>query len=406
MKTQGNILFRGTAAMAVTTMVLVPAAAPRAADFSLSGSAGVEVRWFPHHPAFPDQLDGTQSSLILDPEFRWRTEGRRHQFSFAPYGRIDAEDDERTHFDLREAYWRLVEDDWELLVGVNKVFWGVTESRHLVDTLNQVDLVEDIDEEDRLGQQMINLAFQRDWGRLDLYVLPGFRERTFPGEDGRLRPPLVVNTDAARYESSDTDDRIDLAARWSHYIGDWDVGVHVFHGTGREPRFLLEPGGQFLIPFYDVTNQAGVDVQYTHEAWLWKFEGLVREGQGNTFAAAVGGFEYTLYQIGNTAADLGLLLEYLWDGRDDSAPFTPFDHDVFVGSRLGFNDVQDTPNLLGAVVDATDGSLAARLEVERRLGDHLKLEIESQWFGNIDDEDVLVIFEKDSYFTMRLSYFF
>ena len=217
MKTRRHILFMGTAAMAVTTVVLAPAAAQRAADFSLSGSAGVEARWFSRHPAFPDQLDGTQSSLILSPEFRWRTEGRRHQFSFAPYGRIDAEDDERTHFDVREAYWRLVEDDWELLVGVNKVFWGVTESRHLVDILNQVDLVEDIDEEDRLGQQMINLAFQRDWGRLDLYVLPGFRERTFPGEDGRLRAPLVVNTGAARYESSDKDDRIDLAARWSHY---------------------------------------------------------------------------------------------------------------------------------------------------------------------------------------------
>ncbi len=79
---------------------------------------------------------------------------------------------------------------------------------------------------------------------------------------------------------------------------------------------------------------------------------------------------------------------------------------MFVGSRLAFNDVQDTAILLGAVVDASDSSLAARLEAERRLGDHLKLEIEGQWFGNIDDEDVLVVFEKDSYFTIRLSYFF
>ena len=406
MKHRRHILLARGAALAVLAAALTLSATALAGEFSLSGSAGVEVRWFPRDPAFPDQLDGSQTSLILSPEFRWRSEERRHQFTFNPYGRIDAEDDERTHFDVREAYWRLVEDDWELLVGVNKVFWGVTESRHLVDTINQVDLVEDIDEEDRLGQQMINLAFQRNWGRLDLYVLPGFRERTFPGQDGRLRPPLVVNTGAALYESGAGDDRIDLAARWSHYIGDWDVGVHVFHGTGREPRFLVEPGGTFLIPFYDVTTQTGVDVQYTREAWLWKFEGLVREGQGDTFAAAVGGFEYTLYQIGSTAADLGLLLEYLWDGRDHTAPFTAFDHDVFVGSRLAFNDVQNTSILLGAVVDASDGSLAARLEVERRLGDHLTMEIESQWFGNIADEDVLLAFQQDSYVTAQVAWNF
>ena len=59
---------------------------------------------------------------------------------------------------------------------------GVTESRHLVDVLNQVDGVEDIDEEDRLGQPMINISTQRDWGSVDLFVLPGFRERTFAGQ--------------------------------------------------------------------------------------------------------------------------------------------------------------------------------------------------------------------------------
>lgn len=33
--------------------------------------------------------------------------------------------------------WLVVEQDWELRLGVRKVFWGVTEGSHLVDIINQ-----------------------------------------------------------------------------------------------------------------------------------------------------------------------------------------------------------------------------------------------------------------------------
>ena len=76
------------------------------------------------------------------------------------------------------------------------------ESRHRVDYINQTDGVEDVDGEDKLGQPMLNLGLQRDWGDLNFFYLPYFRERTFPGTKGRLRAPLVVDTDRARYEAS------------------------------------------------------------------------------------------------------------------------------------------------------------------------------------------------------------
>ena len=160
------------------------------------------------------------------------------------------------------------------------------------------------------------------------------------------------------------------------------------------------------MPYYSVTPQAGADLQYTKEAWLWKFEGLVREGQGATFGAAVGGFEYTLYQVGETASDLGLLMEFLWDGRGAGAPVTPYDRDVFLGARLAFNDVQNLAILLGTVVDVNDGSMGTRLELERRLGTHFLLEVESQWFGNVDEQNPLVLFKQDSYLTVRFGWHF
>ncbi len=373
-------------------------------QWTLSGSVGVEGRLFFDDPRFPGQFDGAQPSAILAPELRWRSGDRRHQFKLSPFGRIDGRDDERTHFDLREAYYLYVGERVEVLAGFNQVFWGVTESRHLVDIINQRDAIEDVDEEDKLGQPMINLATQLDWGRIDLYALTGFRERTFAGPDGRLRPPLPVDGDAAIYQSGAGDDRLDWALRWSHYLGDWDIGAHLFHGTGREPRLLADPQRQRLIPFYGVITQGGIDLQYTKNAWLLKFEGLTRSGQGNTFGATVAGFEYTLYQVGSSAADLGLLFEYLYDGRDDDAFPTIYDDDVFVGARLAFNDVQDSAVLLGAVIDNDDRSIAAFLEAERRLGRSFTFEFEGRFFLNADPAGDLAFVQNDSFAALRLSW--
>ena len=115
---------------------------------------------------------------------------------------------------------------------------------------------------------------------------------------------------------------VDFAGRYSHYIGNWDFGVSVFHGTSREPRFAIPQGeigpDDFVIrPVYDRITQGSLDLQYTKDAWLWKAEALVRSGQGDTFFAAVAGFEYTLYQLFGSNSDLGLLAEYQYDGRDE-----------------------------------------------------------------------------------------
>ena len=38
--------------------------------------------------------------------------------------------------------------------------------------------------------------------------------------------------------------------------------------------------------------------------------------QNVSFNAAVGGFEYTSYQVADSAVDIGVLLELQYDGRD------------------------------------------------------------------------------------------
>ena len=372
------------------------------ADIDFSGWVGYEARGFLKDPQFTGQLSGVQSSLATELEFEWESEDRRQHTGFVPFARIDAEDNERTHGDIREAYWRYFSVDWEALVGVERVFWGVTESRHLVNVINQVDAVENIDQEDFLGQPMINLGLQKDYGKFDLFILPYFRERTFPGVEGRLRAPLIVDTGSAVYESTRGQNHIDVALRYSHSFGNWDMGWSFFHGTGREPTLVPGPALDSLIPVYNIISQLGLDLQYTGEAWLLKMESIARKGQGDTFGALVGGYEYTFYQAFDGATDIGLLTEYLYDGRDQTAPITTLQDDVFIGSRLAFNDTQNSAVLAGILFDFEDQTTGFRLEAERRLGQSWKVEIESQFFINVDEDNPAIALVDDDFILLSI----
>lgn len=378
-------------------------------NVNVTGSIGGEARVFFFDPRFAGQLDGVQPSVFGEATIDWQDEARENQLVFTAFGRLDARDERRTHADVREAYWRHDGGEYELLLGVNRVFWGVTESRHLVNVINQIDAVENIDGEDYLGQPMVHVATQQDFGRFGVYVMPGFREQTFAGREGRLRGPIAVDDDSASYQSSLGRLHPDLALRYSHFIGDFDIGAHAFYGHSREPNLVpfVGSGGLALRPHYELITQAGVDLQYTREAWLWKLEALVRDGHGDPFVAAVGGFEYTEYQIFETDADLGLLAEYLVDGRSErDAPSTTFQNDIFLGARLALNDVEDTSILAGGLYDLEHGSTSFRVEAETRIGESWRAEIEGQFFTHAAKDDPGAVFENDSFLTLRMTRFF
>jgi len=397
----------------VAAFVAALAAAPAHAEDAdqweadISGSVEMQARAFWHDPQWVGQDDqALQGSVVSITEFRWRNEEGNQRASLMPVLRWDATDEERNLADLREAYWAFEGDSYELLVGANTVFWGVTESVHLVDIINQTDFAGDIDGEDKLGQPMISLALQRDWGEISAFVMPYFRERTFAGVEGRFRPPVPVDTDNALYESSDDENHVDLALRYSHYMGDIDIGVSAFSGTSREPRFVPAADGQSLLPVYDQIDQVGVDLQYTREAWLWKLEAIVRDGVSQSFAAAVGGFEYTMYQLGNSSSDVGLLLEYQYDGRDEFEPVTISDNDVFVGTRLALNDIQDTAVLAGFSYDTDTGETFVNIEAERRFGEDWFGELRVRAFSGAEQGESTYWLQKDDYVQVSVSRYF
>jgi len=368
-----------------------------------SGYAQSEVRLFPHSPADPTQA-GSGISLAFQPEYYTAWSDGQQSLTIEPFYRWDQHDGKRTHGDVRELVWMKASDTWELRVGISKVFWGVAESQHLVDIINQTDLVEDIDQEDKLGQPMINLTLVRDWGNLDLFVLPWFRERTFPGRNGRLRTIPRVDTSEAEYESGARQKHVDYAIRWSDYIGDWDIGVAQFIGTARDPRLFPgtdDSGKPVLIPRYDLIKQTSLDLQATKGSWLWKLEALTRSGQGGRYQSMVGGFEYTRVGVFDTAADLGYIAEYHYDTRDEEAP-TPFEDDIMVGLRLTLNDTPSTEMLVGVIADRDGSGVTWNLEASRRIGENWTIDTEARAFSHISSSDPLYSYRDDNYLQIAL----
>ncbi|GMQ90777.1 MAG: hypothetical protein BMS9Abin11_0081 [Gammaproteobacteria bacterium] len=372
-----------------------------------SGNVALEYRYFTKN-ALDNRQHGDNWSFSAQPEYFRRWDGERQSFTFVPFLRIDENDPERSHFDIRELTWVKANKSHEWRIGIRKVYWGVTESQHLVDIINQTDLVENIDTEDKLGQPMVNLSLVRDWGTLDFFVLPGFRERTFPGVKGRLRSQPRVDTDQAVYESSSEQRHVDVAMRWSHSIGNWDIGLSYFSGTSRDPRFVPgvdSSGAPVLVPYYDQMRQTSLDLQWTIGNWLWKLEAIARQSNGVSYNASVTGFEYTFTGIFKSKKDLGVLLEYHHDSRGTRAT-TPFQDDIFIGFRLSFNDRQSTELLFGSVRDRDNSAESFFLETSRRFGSHWKGSLEIRSFRNAPPTDLLFMFRNEDVLQLELAYYF
>jgi hypothetical protein len=376
---------------------------------NIRGTIGIEARAFTMRPAY----DGQDSSLVqlsatAAVKASWASSDNSVVVDVAPFVRFDDTDSKRSHADLREAAINLYGPNVDIRLGVSKIYWGVTESRQIVDVVNQSDLIETPDGDEKLGQPMAMLRGRYEGVEATVVILPVFRPRTFPSASGRLRTALPIDTASTEYESGAETHRIDIASRLKARIDDFDIGVSYFNGTSREPRFELT--GSNLAPVYDVIDQLGIDIQATLDDTLFKLEAITRDGdQGvsaRRFSAVVAGVEHTISQVAETAWDVGLVFEFAWDDRPSSAPPTIYDKDFFVGARFSFNDAGDSSGLLGALFDPEKGSIYATIEASARIDDSMRIELEGALALRVSDEDsVLRQFRDDSFITVRFLHF-
>ena len=379
------------------------AAEPKAYhDFSLEVEG--EYSYYFESGQFPGQKDHFPS-IAVRPEYlvEWR-EGDE-SLNFLGFARLDR-DEFRTKWDIRELYYQRVLGNWELNLGIKKIFWGVTESTHLVDIINQTDVVESFDGEEKLGQPMAQAVYRSPkLGTFSIFYLPYHRRLTLPGEKGRLRFPVIIERDDPFYESGAEEWRQDFSLRWNHYFGIADIGLSYFNGNGREPLFIFGPDGPTDV-FYPVIQQAGLDLQLTHGAFLWKLEAIYRHAEAQDFSALAAGLEYTFGNIDGNGLDIGVLGDYLYDSRDEIA-LSAQENDVFFGSRIAFNDTQDTSILIGGIADLKKSSKVFSIEASRRFGNSWRAELETRIFTAIDPREfILSNFSQDSFLKLTISKFF
>tara|TARA_R110000868_G_scaffold146232_2_gene367009 strand:+ start:2347 stop:3570 length:1224 start_codon:yes stop_codon:yes gene_type:complete len=396
------------AVLAALSGLVLPGTA-RADELGLRGTITPEIRVFPQDPSGAKQ---TNSDLSVSAEVTAKYffgAGGNQSIVVTPFGRLDQRDHNRTHWDLREARYGLVAGAWEMRIGFDKVFWGVTEAVHLVDVINQADLIEDpIKQEVRLGQPMVRLRTTQSFGTFDFFLLPYFRERTYPSINGRPATDIPVASDLATYESSRKARHVDAAMRYSNAFGDIDLGLSYFQGTGRDP--ILQPaldasGSLVLAPFYAQIKQGSFDVQATKGAWLFKAEGYWRDELNQQYETATGGIEYTFYGIAGNEGDLGVVAEYALDSRGMVAR-APYQNDGFLALRWTANDAASTSLLAGIVVDASTGARGFRFKGERRLDEDYHLSVEAYAFGDVPKSDPVYSVADDDYLQIRLARYF
>ena len=337
------------------------------------GEISIEGRSFSNEGFFNQAK--FHSSLSVSPEIYIESDDLKKSFTFKPKFRKDSEDSERNLIDIQELHWTIIGNIFETKIGIRKDFWGVTETVHRVDIINQTDFVENIDGEDKLGQPMINISFERLNGTFDIYALLGFRERTFGGKNGRLQAPILVDTDNPIYESNAKEKRIDFAFRWSQYFSDFEYAVSHFSGTSREPFFKLDvssPVPQFQ-PLYNVIDQTGIEILYILGSMAFKLEGFSRSGQEDRFSASTAGFEYTQIGIFESRIDLGWVAEFNHDDRMENSP-------ISLGTRLTFNDIADTQILSGLLWNKDTDEKNIFIEASSRLKSCCKISIEGVIF--------------------------
>ena len=157
-------------------------------------------------------------SISLKPEISIDWDNGKSNIIFEGFGRWDLNGESRTHWDVREFYYQFYTGNLEFSVGLKKIFWGKTEGVHLVDVINQVDFLEGLDGEEKLGQPMLTTSYTSNIGTFSWFLLPYSRTIDFGNAAGRPRTPQVIVADIVSFESDREEWQPTFALRWEHCL--------------------------------------------------------------------------------------------------------------------------------------------------------------------------------------------
>ena len=203
----------------------------------VSGNVELEQRYFLEPAPVPDRRQ-PYFAVAGELQYDYSSNLGRRSFTATVAGRADYDDPDRRYLELLDFEGVVRSGSFEYRLGVRRVFWGVTEAVHLVDVVNQTDFRENIDGDAKLGQAMANIAWYSPFGTFEAFALPVFRERRFPGPQGRFSVPFPLLEDDRQFVLGASKNSVDQAYRWSHSLFNMDVALSYFRGNVRAPRIV------------------------------------------------------------------------------------------------------------------------------------------------------------------------
>ena len=284
--------------------------------------------------------------------------------------------------------------------GYRHTFWGVAESRNIVDLINQQDMAAGISPDNKLGAPSISFETYLGSGDFQYWYMPRFRERTFNEKDAH--PGFGLPVFPAEFAHSKGVEAIDQALRYGNSSGDVDFAFSLFDGTAREPFIVVDSAERGIVPFYERMRSVGLELQYTGESILYKLEGLTGAQGDENFNASVLGAEKTVYSILDTPWDMGLIVEYQYDDRVQAQI-----ERLFVsGVRLTSNNEFDTSLLILYTVDDDLSQSIFGLEASRRLRNGMTLGFNYLLYQSDEQQLPLYSLIDDSELSLTLGYYF
>jgi hypothetical protein len=338
------------AALAAGLMMAASVASAQG-DADVRGHIGVES-WVTRAPAGTHQHEGGALGAIeiksaLTP---------RVDLMFAAEGKKGLHASAEDAADLRELLIVARLGDATLSAGIGRVFWGVAESRHLVNVINQPDYRFASDGLTALGQPMVSAATTWRDVRWQAFLLPCYRPQALPRSDDTWVDMRC--------------DRIDTALRTEWSGGPADIGLAYFNGHARNP--IIAGGSEQ----YPVLRRWSLDAQLTLGSFLWKVEALREASALRRRQAHVAGVEYTFAQLASTV-DLAVLYENL---RESDCP--PLTCANVIGLRVGANDSAGSQLLLTRSTAVGTHATSYLLRGERRLSHHVSVRVEAHKSAN------------------------
>ena len=192
-----------------------------------------------------------------------------------------------------------------------------------------------------------------------------------------------------------------------------DFSLQGFRGNSRESSTIAKLENLQLKYYqgYERISQLGTYLQLISGPIIYKLEAIKRNGQKNAknirenFYSYTLGMEYLINNLFENKWELTSFIEYHNDDRNNDSTDI-FQNDLFLATRLNFNDTDGTEFLTSITLDTDGGGNTSTLELSSRITDNIRVTGSYNAYWSVNEKDILYSFRRDNYFLINITNYF